>query len=61
MEKQINLSELESLTHPMVGLFLRYTVDGCLNFQSVIRGIKYSLFWEQDEEDSFRLIKAEVV
>jgi hypothetical protein len=61
MENQKTLRELESLTHPMVGFFLNYTVNGRLNFQSMIKGIKYSLFWEQDEEDSFRLIKAEII
>jgi hypothetical protein len=61
MNNQKSLRELESLTHPMIGFFLGYTINGRLNFQSVIQGIKYSLFWEQDEQALFRLIKAEVV
>jgi hypothetical protein len=61
MENQKTLPELESLTHPMVGIFLNYAVNGCLNFQSLIQGINYSLFWEQDEQDSFHLVKAEVI
>jgi hypothetical protein len=61
MENQKTLPELESLTHPMVGVFLNYAVNRCLNFQSLIQGINYSLFWEQDERDSFRLVKAEVI
>jgi hypothetical protein len=61
MNNQKSLRELESLTHPMVGFFLSYTIDGRLNFQSVVQGIKYSLFWEQDEKASFRLIKVKVL
>jgi hypothetical protein len=61
MENQKSLPEIESLTHPMVGVFLTYAVNRCLNFQSLIQGINYSLFWEQDDEDFFRLVKAEVI
>jgi len=61
MEKQKTLPELEDLTHPMVGMFLNFTVGRRLNFQSIIQGIKYSLFWERDEQNAFRLVKAEIV
>lgn len=61
MEKQKSLPELEDLTHPMLGFFINFAVGRCLHFQSIIQGIRYSLFWERDEQNAFRLVKAEVV
>ena len=61
MEKQKTLPELEDLTHPMLGFFINFAAGRCVNFQSIIQGIKYSLFWEKDDQNAFRLVKAEVV